>query len=281
MFVEKYLLNKYLQFIGLHFTPRTFTESFLKFGNTQPLLLVGLPRSGTSMTQTLLNHFDKVFVSYESMIEPYIFENNKFKLSSYFYETLRQSQHLTKRYTLVDDSAIKAPPYDCQYKYLGNKSIFGQNKKYQKKLAKVITSNKDLKTIFILREPKDRLLSILKWQTKRNNLYVETSFSQPQIRNVLRNEIKRSNDFSVFVSGIEKAPNTLVLKYEDLVSSVQYVDNIKNFLNLEDASQAVNFFNERVSQDSVKKWSSDMPEIIRNILEEESQGIVDSYYPLA
>lgn len=66
----------------------TFWESLHNFKNSQPLLLVGLPRSGTSLAQIFLNYYSDVFISYESIMEPYMMGKNKYKLAAFYYESL-------------------------------------------------------------------------------------------------------------------------------------------------------------------------------------------------
>jgi hypothetical protein len=275
MSLKEKVFGRYLRFLGLNFTPRTFKESVISFEKSTPILLVGLPRSGTSLAQIIFNHFQQVYLAYEATNEPFIYEKNTYKLSAFFYESLRQAEHIQKISPEMQKSKlVKKPPHMHQYKYLGNKTIFSTSKKYQDKLTKLINNNEKIKVIFISRDPRDRLLSILKWKDKRNQLFKNTIEHTTEIQDIARIENQRSNDFLKFTQRFQNNPNVLTIPYETFVSDKSSLTQISKFLDINDFSDVEEYFDKNVFSKSVGNWVDNMEPKVREIIEQECSTII-------
>jgi hypothetical protein len=252
-FLLNRLKNQYLSFLGINFAPRTFQEALVRLQKTTPFLLVGLPRSGTSITQTWINQHPQAFVSYESIIEPFIREKNRYRLAAFYYESLRQHSHLVGK----GDNA-KPSLQSSHYSLIGNKSIFQQGKKYQKGLISAINNKPNLKVVFIDRDPRDRIASVLKWHNKRDATLINTPATSKNIKEIIQTECHRSNDFAVFVSQFIDKENVLVLNYEKLATKKIDVAGLFSFLGLSESEQVKAFFQDSMKAGSIDKWRQDL-----------------------
>lgn len=254
-FLKRNLHTLYLAFLGIHFNPRTFQEALVRLEGTTAFLLVGLPRSGTSITQAWINQHPQAFVSYESIIEPYIHENNPYRLAAFYYETLRQQGHLVNSF---GGSMSKPSIQGANYKLMGNKSIFQQSKRYQKSLLSAINKQPNLKVIFIDRDPKDRIASIINWHQKRDKTLVNTEATSGNLVQIIETECNRSNNFSKFVSQFTQNENVLLLDYQNVASKNLSVDTLFAFMGLDSCNEVDEFFTEKMKATSIEKWRDDL-----------------------
>lgn len=243
---------------GIYFNPRTFRESQVVYSQSAPLLLIGLPRSGTSIAQILLNKIDGLFMSYESIMEPFLFENDSLKLSAFYYESLRQTEHIQK---LQDGKSvsIKPPLYQANYTYLGNKSIYSMSKEYKKALD--LTISKGTKVILLTRESADRISSVLKWHKKRDELYKNTQEKRGEFEQFVQQEHGKSNDFAQTVARYKSKANVFCLSYESLVSDIATFESMCQFLGLDDVDDALDFYKKNVFSASIGAQKSAYPVI--------------------
>lgn len=254
-FIKRRLKAKYLSLLGIHFVPRTFQEALVRLEAATPFLLVGLPRSGTSITQSWINQHPKAFISYESIIEPFIQEKNQYRLAAFYYESLRQHGHLV-------NSANNTKPsvQSSHYSLIGNKSIFQQGKRYQQSLVSAINKQTNLKVVFIDRDPRDRIASTLKWHNKRDATLVNTEATSTNIEKIIQTECHRSNDFSQFVSQFIDKENVLVLNYEKLATKNVDVNALFSFMGLSECDEIKSFFQNKMKAGSIEKWREDLSE---------------------
>lgn len=258
--IDSFLLKRK----GIFFNPRTFRESQITFSNSAPLLLIGLPRSGTSIAQILFNKIDGLFMSYESILEPFLFEHDEVKLSAFYYESLRQAEHIQK---LQDGKSVSIKPslYQASYTYLGNKSIYSMSKEYKKALD--LTISKGTKVILLTRESADRISSVLKWHKKRDELYKNTQENRGQFEKFVQQEHGKSNDFAQTVARYESKPNVFCLSYESLVTDIATFENLCDFLGLDDVGGALDFYKKNVFSASIGAQKTAHP-VIDDILKE-------------
>ncbi|MGJ8682614.1 sulfotransferase domain-containing protein [Paraglaciecola sp.] len=254
-FIKRQLKNKYMSLLGINFVPRTFQEALVRLQTTTPFLLVGLPRSGTSITQSWINQHPQAFISYESIIEPYIKERNPYRLAGFFYESLRQYSHLNN---MSENSVVKSTIQSGNYKLVGNKTIFQLNKSYQRSLVSAIKNQQKLKVIFIDRDPRDRIASIIKWHKKRDATLVNTKTTSENVSNIIQTEASRSNDFTDFVSKMSCNDNVLVINYEKIATKQLDVNALYSFLGLDACDPVKSFFDDEMRASSIDKWRQDL-----------------------
>lgn len=123
--------------------------------------------------QQILNSIERVFVSYESIYQPFLSNNSRLNINSYYYEIIRQHHHLSNA-CLNEKKFEKVLTYETSYHYFGDKSIYQDTNHYKKKLRKAIVSNSIDKVIFIVRDPRDRWLSLQNWVEKRDKSFSNT-----------------------------------------------------------------------------------------------------------
>ncbi|MFT6987456.1 MAG: hypothetical protein ACJAT7_003312 [Psychromonas sp.] len=256
-FIKRRLKAKYLSLLGIHFAPRTFQEALVRLEAATPFLLVGLPRSGTSITQSWINQHPQAYVSYESIIEPFIQEKNRYRLAAFYYESLRQHEHLVSS---LGGNNTKPSVQSSHYSLIGNKSIFQQGKKYQQGLVSAINKQTNLKVVFIDRDPKDRIASILKWHDKRDTTLVNTVATSTNTKKIIQTECHRSNDFTQFVSQFIDKENVLVLNYERLATKNVDVHALFSFMGLSECDEVKSFFQDTMQAGSIEKWREDLSE---------------------
>lgn len=256
-FIKRRLKAKYLSMLGIHFAPRTFQEALVRLESAMPFLLVGLPRSGTSITQSWINQHSQAFISYESIIEPFIQENNAYRLASFYYESLRQHGHLVSSIGGVNN---KPSIHLSDYSVIGNKSIFQQGRHYQQGLLSAINKNTKLKVVFIDRDPRDRIASIIKWHNKRDATLVNTKATSSNIEKIIQTECERSNDFTLFVDKLRQKDNVLVLNYEKLATKEVDVSALFSFMGLAESNEVAKFYQDTMRAGSVEKWRDDLTE---------------------
>ena len=256
-FIKRRLKAKYLSLLGIHFAPRTFQEAIVRLESAMPFLLVGLPRSGTSIMQSWINQHPKAFVSYESIIEPFIQEKNTYRLAAFYYESLRQHGHLVSS---AGGQNIKPSVHSSHYSLIGNKSIFQQGKGYKQGLLSAIETQTNLKVVFIDRDPRDRIASIIKWHNKRDATLVNTEATSSNIERIIQTECQRSNDFTRFVNQIGDKENVLVLSYEKVASKQVDVSGLFTFIGLTESDEVKSFFYDTMRGSSVEKWREDLTE---------------------
>lgn len=265
MFLKFFRLIKFY-WLGIHFRSRTYQESVVSFERSKPLLIVGLPRSGTSLLYSLLNELEAVYMSYEAVCEPFLFERNKFRLASFYYEVIRQANHINKN--ISDLSNLKRNIYDYEYCYLGNKSIFRTNFLYRYRLRKLI-GNGEVKVIFISREVKDRLSSVIGWNNKRDSIYRNTKLKEVSINEFVAFELQKNLEFSRYKEKFHNYENVISIKYEDLVNDSSVLDEIINFLSIDGVDRS-NFSSlSDISSLSVGAWKGRVSTEVRDILEKQ------------
>ncbi len=119
--------------------PRTFQESCVLNKTTQNLLLLGLPRTGTSLMYQLLNMHPDVFITYESLYNPIMELDNYEERHGYFYEILKNHFHLN---TSLQEEAVgiraKPMPFNRPYKYFGDKKIYPNSNEFAGRMQKTV-----------------------------------------------------------------------------------------------------------------------------------------------
>lgn len=228
------------------------------------LLVIGLPRSGTSYLQQLLNAMDGIFVSYESIYQPFINDNTVPSLHAYYYEVIKQHHHLTglREAELADFTpGIKSLSFLSAYKYFGDKAIYQHTPEYQNKLQKAVDSKILDKVIFIVRDPRDRMLSFFEWMEKRDRIYKNTvRKDEGLLDDAIVKESEKWNEFVADANTMcQQYPKGLLIKYEDLVlPDTDCFSKMMAHLEIEPSQEEVTYYRKSISNMSVNKWKNKM-----------------------
>ena len=243
----------------IHFKPRTLVESSIKNKNTHFLLVVGLSRTGTSLLQRLLNAHPKIFISYESVYMPFIQEKNRKDIHAYYYELLKQHFHLCRIFeNSKRDLDIKPLSAIQNYDYFGDKSIYNVSRGYRQGLAKAIKNRRCEKLVFILRDPRARVASLVGWHEKRNNEYINTrELENPKLamEKLVSEAMQAWNTYVADVSKYSKySDRVIVIAYENMIQySEKILHDLMSFLGVNingyDPSQLA-----RVNMTSLDAW---------------------------
>jgi inorganic pyrophosphatase/exopolyphosphatase len=251
-------------------------ESMFMSKKTKKVLIIGMSRSGTSLLQRLLNAYPGVFITYESIYMPFFYNNKWQDVHAYYYEILKQYKHLSNAvHRDLPNEDLKPFTFAEEYLYFGDKVIYSPNKKFRNTLKKIRKSQNVDKVIFIVRDPRARSLSLIKWVEKRNIDYRNTA-KQPQNNIDLQQMINmQSNSWNQFTTDALTYSNPdhfdsnskfMLLKYEDVVSEAdKYIDKILIFLGLEPSLYPKQYLKD-VNSKSVEKWKKQLtPNLIEDV----------------
>ncbi len=259
--------------LKVFFKPRTLDESAAKSQETRQLLIVGLSRSGTSLLQRLLNAYPSVFIAYESIYMPFLGENNREDVHAYYYEILKQHRHLCLAAPdRIPPEAVKGFSFLEHYDYFGDKAIYNTGRQFRRRLRRAVKSGSVDKIIFIMRDPRARVLSFLKWKEKRDTIYTQTVPAQPTQQTDKTRIIEQCGVWNTYVGDVcaytEQSSKCMFVTYEELVREPKAsIDHIMAFLNLKpDKYPFVNL--DTIKPDSLSKW--------RDALSSESIAQIDT-----
>ena len=244
--------------LDITFNPRTLKESLLLNQSTKRLLLVGLSRTGTTMLQSVINSHPKIFLTFESIYSPFLGKNNIDEINAFYYEVIKQSLYCC----LVNHadgyhSTLKTYSFLQPYKYFGDKAIYNISTEFRSNLEKAFQGDHVDKIIFVLRNPKARISSVLKWHNHRQEMFKLTSKSNPvkDPYDIIEQECPVWNQFvaDLLVCNSNK-DKCLVIPYEDFVTNHENkVESIAKFLEL-DKTSFLFFFSNQIYKESINKW---------------------------
>ena len=271
--IKRFLVNKVQSPLRIYFFPRTMKESFIKNRYTRKFVIVGLSRSGTSLLQQLLNAYPTVMITYESIYQPFIGKNKWEAVHAYYYEVIKQYKHLINSLIINEEWSgknIKEFSYDIEYDYFGDKLIYNSSRSLRRSLSRAVKNRRADKFIFIVRDPRDRMLSFLKWNKRRNIVYRNTSEKYDDDGNndsiSLRETIQQSILWKRFAIDIKKYCNQTDkckwIRYEDLVGlPKESIVKIFQFLGLDEEHYPFSILS-TVSDKSVDKWKINLDDSV-------------------
>ncbi|WP_432472051.1 sulfotransferase family protein [Amphritea sp. HPY] len=232
----------FLYLNGIVFYSRTAQESYERHENVKRLVIVGLPRSGTSAFIRLVNNINGVLVLYESSFSP-VFVRCRRVMVNYYYEVAKQIKFLSN-----DNSIPLTSLYN--YSFFGDKIIFDSSRYVNQQLTKGIKAADLDRVIFLVRDPRSVYTSYLKWVKDRNTAYVNTS---PVKSKDVERFCAKWNKYIEYFDKYYSNDNVLVVKYEDVVTDEMVVrGEILKFLGL---SQSDFISSDALMKtDSLTKW---------------------------
>lgn len=248
-------------------------ESYIRSRTTKRLLVMGISRTGTSLLQRLLNVHPKVFVTYESIYRPFLGDNNWDDLHAYYYEVLKQHKHLCLAlHDSLPPDSLKPFSFEEYYEYFGDKGIYNASRQFRRRLKRTVSSEDVDRIIFILRDPRARMLSYLKWVKRRNLTYKHTAQSWLRQEDPAKQQqfiIAESHTWNQYAADVfEHTSNSskcMYVKYEGLVTSpADYIETMLDFLGLQPTLYPDRYL-EVVTPHSVDTWRE---ELERNIIEQ-------------
>ena len=257
--------------IKIHFKPRTLDESYLASQDTGFLLVIGLPRTGTSLVQQLLNLDKRIFISYESIFQPFLGDNDWQAIHAYFYEVLKQYKHLSfSIHPDLNPNSLKAFSFKSSYSYFGDKVIYRGSAIFRARIQRAIERQQPTKVLFVIRDPRARINSYLRWIEERETEYPRTKgrLSTLDQSNIVEVQSHLWNQFA------EDAWNYLS-RYSDLCLGIKYEDLVINprkvltsiFTYLELNSRDFPFLMlDKVNASAADKWKQELhPDFVQQI----------------
>nr|WKN34698.1 sulfotransferase [Tunicatimonas sp. TK19036] len=258
--------------LQIHFPPRTMRESMARNEKVKHLLIIGLPRSGTSIFQRIMNSFSGVFVAFESIYMPFLGDNSVESLQAYFFEMIKQYHHLAViNRDILPKERIKPFTFDETYHYFGDKAIYNTSDDFRSRLKKAADSNIVDKIIFIVRDPRDRMNSYFNWVDYRDEHYTNTvKPSDRDVTETIRKESEKWNKFAEDVLHYDRNyDKCITVTYEDLVKpQAKGIDRVISHLQLPSDEINLDYYHSSVSRTSIDKWKEELDaDISRQITE--------------
>ncbi len=221
------------------FVPNTFLHFYRRYSNIQFVVLLGLPRSGTSILLKKLNIHDDVIMFYEPMNSFLLSKSNSPLRFIPYYEFIKNLHHLD--YNSNNNFAI-----------FGEKSIFGSSKKLLIVIWFSIIFRSRVKFVLLSRDPRSRYLSYKNWIAKRN---IKLTYVKSQLPKNIEHETNRWIMFSRFCNRFKDKHNVLSLEYEDMIIDPESFFNILGmFLDVDLSKIPV----DDLFSSSLNKWRSDL-----------------------
>jgi hypothetical protein len=209
---------------------RTHKESRLLNTDTRILGVLGVPRSGTSLTHSILNSSEDIYLSFEHRRLP-LLNDSRDDIHTLYYELIRQAHHISRN-QFFETENTKPPTYERHYRYWGDKMIFKDSKDFRTLLAKRIRKGAIDRLIVVLRDPRNRYLSYMKWMDQRRKALPLSE--RDSAYNSIEYEFSRWNAFVEFALSINNASsNSFLFAYEELLSSSsEVVEKLAHFLDV-------------------------------------------------
>jgi hypothetical protein len=237
--------------LSIRFNPRTFLESISLNNKTEFLAIVGMPRSGTSIFQRVLNSLSGIYISYESIFYPMVFPYKRKEIIAYYYEILKQHNHL-KSISANSLNIHPLPAYEEKYRYLGDKVIFSHKRNFKQNLIRSLKSSQVNKVIFIIRDPRERFSSLQVWKNRRDSDFKNTEMENRSSKEEhIRFESDKWNDYAAFISSLNQKfrDKTLIVRYEDFIdTSSDCLQKILLFLNMDPDAEELKFYKNNVGR---------------------------------
>ncbi len=248
--------------LKIYFQPRTLKESLIKNDSVYHLLIIGLPRSGTSYFQRLLNYLDGVIVTYESIYQPLIRLRNRQEIDSFYYEVVKQYHHVA--YDSIKEGS-KAQTFEKSYLIYGDKLIYNESSFNKKRFFLNLKKRIIDKTVFIIRDPRARFASIQRWKDKRDRIFINTKKKTDQIMSEeVRKECEKWNKHIILAEKTMKEyqDKTFLFRYEDLIEGEDgFINNLSIFLGLPSSKGILEYQKQKTDQSTIGKWKEQMDNV--------------------
>jgi hypothetical protein len=223
----------------------------------KPLIILGNPRSGTSLLRVLINSHDNVVVPPECGFSHFLFEkykNFKMEMIDLFLDDLFETKKiegwsLNKKNLSVYLKKQKIKNYfeliEKIYVFYGNQinkkniEIWGdKNNYFLNHLEDIELIYDKPKYIFIIRNPKDVVSSYIKVNELPESKY-KPKFPN-SVEEITNRWIDNNNKISLFLKN--KNERCLIIFYEDIISDIENsIKKIFNFLNITFTDVEMNF----------------------------------------
>ena len=224
---------------GFIFIPKTFIDFYRKYINVTFVVLLGLPRSGTSVLLDKLNNHNSIYFLYEPMRSLLQYgKKNPIRYVPYyeFDKNVGQICGMSSSNLLV----------------FGEKSIYGSSKILNFFIWFSINFRSKDKFILLTRDPKSRYLSYKKWIDKRNR---NLKHVKSQLPKSVIHETNRWIKFTSFCNQYNDKENVLVLNYENMIcDSVGFFNILGNFLKIDMSSISI----DDLYNSSLEKWKTEL-----------------------
>lgn len=236
-------------------------ESEILCGSTKSVLLIGLSRTGTSLLQRLLNAHPRVFITYESIYRPFLGDNSWKDIHGYYYEVLKQHKHLCKAMDEQLSEVVKPFSFEKEFLYLGDKVIYNGSDEFRGRLRRALRTGRATKYIFVLRDPRARVLSFMKWIGDRDMAYTHTVKPSPP-KDTRRIVIEQSQVWNTYVKDIidyfGSDSRCCLVKYEELVITPKdCMNKILDFMELDRGMYSRHLLS-TVSSGSTRRWREEL-----------------------
>ncbi|MCB2183197.1 MAG: glycosyltransferase [Desulfobulbaceae bacterium] len=165
------------------------------------------------------------------------------------------------------------PTFQTEYDFFGDKVIYNTSSFFRNGLRSAVQKNRADKFIFLIRDPRARILSYWKWIQQRDKIYSHTVASQDNDQfaaaipyDMLVAQGKLWNIFARDTLELSQDSSKCTwIRYEDLVTNPH--DTIKRLLLFLDLNQSLYPFSvlSKVNAASVDKWKSELDDATKKL----------------